>query len=53
MRSIAILGCKVYSQIIVAQVTLPNSVLNTVKILAVYMTKELDKSSHYALRTQT
>ena len=53
MRSIAILGCKVYSQIIVAHVTLPKAVLNTFKIFAVYMTKELDKSSHYALRTQT
>ena len=36
MRSIAILGCNVYSQITVAHVTLPKAVLNTVKIFAVY-----------------
>ena len=53
MRSIVILCCKIYSQIIVAHVTLPKGELNTFKIFAVYMTKELDKSSHYALRTQT
>ena len=33
MRSIAILGCNMYSQITVAHVTLPKAVLNTVKIL--------------------
>ena len=36
MRSIAILGCNIYSQITVAHVTLPKAVLNTVKIFAVY-----------------
>ena len=36
MRSIAILGCNMYSQITVAHVTLPKAVLNTVKIFAVY-----------------
>ena len=35
MRSIAILGCNVYSQITVAHVTLPKAVLNTVKIFVV------------------
>ena len=37
MRSIAILGCNIYSQITVAHVTLPKAVLNTVKIFAVCM----------------
>ena len=36
LRSIAILGCNVYSQITVAHVTLPKAVLNTVKVFAVY-----------------
>ena len=35
MRSIAILGCNIYSQITVAHVTLPKAVLNTVKTFAV------------------
>ena len=44
MRSIAILGCNIYSQITEADVTLPKTVLNTVKIFAVilpslYLTK--------------
>ena len=36
VRSIANLGCNMYSQITVAHVTLPKAVLNTVKIFAVY-----------------
>ena len=36
MRSIAILGCNIYSQITVAHLSLPRAVLNTVKIFAVY-----------------
>ena len=36
LRSIAILGCNVCSQITVAHVTLPKAVLSTVKILAVH-----------------
>ena len=35
LRSIAILGCNIYSQIVVAHVTLPKAVLSTVKIFAV------------------
>ena len=35
LRSIAILGCNIYSQITVAHVTLPKAVLSTVKIFAV------------------
>ena len=35
MRSIATLGCYIYSQITVAHVTLPKAVLNAVKIFAV------------------
>ena len=37
MRSIAILGCNIYSQITVAHVTLPKAVLNTVAIFAVWL----------------
>ena len=37
MRSIANLGCNMYSQITVAHVTLPKAVLNTVEIIAVYI----------------
>ena len=37
MRSIAILGCNLYSQITVAHLTLPKAVRNTVKIFAVYL----------------
>ena len=37
MRSIAILGCNIYSQIAVAHVTLPKAVLSTVKVFAVQM----------------
>ena len=37
LRSIAILGCNIYSQITVAHVTLPKAVLNTVKIFAVWV----------------
>ena len=40
MRSIAILGCNVYSKITVAHVTLPKAVLNTVKIFAVWCVSE-------------
>ena len=36
LRSIATLGCNIYSQITVANVTLPKAVLNTVKVFAVY-----------------
>ena len=36
MRSIAISGCNIYSQITVAHITLPKAVLNTVEIFAVY-----------------
>ena len=35
-RSIAILGCNIYSQITVAHVTLPKAVLSTVEIFVVY-----------------
>ena len=35
MRSIAILGYDIYSQITVVQVTLPKAVLSTVKIFVV------------------
>ena len=35
LRSIAILGCNIYSQIAVGHVTLPKAVLSTVKIFAV------------------
>ena len=35
MRSIANLGCNMYSKITVAHITLPKAVLNTVKIFAV------------------
>ena len=35
MRSIAISGCNIYSQITVAHVTLPKAVMNTVKVFAV------------------
>ena len=37
MRSIANLGCNMYSQITVARVTLPKAVLNTVKTFAVHL----------------
>ena len=37
LRSIAILGRNIYSQITVAHVTLPKAVQNTVKIFAVYI----------------
>ena len=37
LRSIAILGCNICSQITVAHVTLPKAVLSTVKIFAVYL----------------
>ena len=37
LRSIAILGCNIYSQITVAHVTLPKAVQSTVKIFAVPM----------------
>ena len=37
VRSIAILGCNIYSHITVAHVTLPKAVLSTVKIFAVYL----------------
>ena len=37
LRSIAILGCNIYSKITVAHITLPKAVLNTVKIFAVPM----------------
>ena len=40
IRSIAILGCNIYSQITVAHVTLPKAVLNTVKIFAVWSSQE-------------
>ena len=36
LKSIAILGCDICSQITVAHVTLPKAVLSTVKIFAVY-----------------
>ena len=36
LRSIAILGCNICSQITVEHVTLPKAVLSTVKIFAVY-----------------
>ena len=39
MRSIAILGCSIYSQITVAHVTLQKAVLSTVKIFAVHVMK--------------
>ena len=35
LRSIAILGCDIYSQITVAHVTLPKGVLSAIKIFAV------------------
>ena len=41
MRSIAISGNNIYSQITVAHVTLPKAVLNTFKIFAVYILKLL------------
>ena len=37
LKSIAILGCNIYSEITVAHVTLPKAVLSTVKIFAVYL----------------
>ena len=37
MRSIAILGCNIYSQITVAHVIVPKVVLSTVKIFTVYL----------------
>ena len=43
MRSIAILGCDIYSQITVAHVTLPKVVLNTVKIFAVWISSMDEK----------
>ena len=49
MRSIAILGCNIYSQITVAHVTLPKAVLNTVKIFAVYK-EQLRNCPKVALR---
>ena len=36
LRSIAILGCNICSQITMAHVTLPKAVQNTVEIIAVY-----------------
>ena len=36
MNSIANLDCNMYCQITLAQVTLPNTVMNTVKIFAMY-----------------
>ena len=44
MRSIAISGCHIYSQITVAHVTLPKAVLNKVKIFAVYAEGDLNKT---------
>ena len=44
MRSIAFLGCNIYSQITVAHVTLPKAVLNTVEIFAVYCFKKDSKN---------
>ena len=40
LRSIAILGCNICSQITVAHVTLPKALLSTVKIFAVYRLEE-------------
>ena len=45
MRSIANLGCYMDSQIIVAHITLPKAVLNTVKIFAVYKYQTLFRKS--------
>ena len=45
LRSIAILGCNIYSQITMAHVTLPKAVLITVKIFAVYNSPEFLKVS--------
>ena len=39
LRSIAILGCNVFSQITVAHVTLPKAVLSTVKTFGVWQRK--------------
>ena len=36
MRSVAILGCNIYSQITLAQVTLLKAVLNTDKVLTLF-----------------
>ena len=41
LRSIAILGCIICSQIKVAHVTLPKAVLSTIKIFAVYFLVEV------------
>ena len=38
LRSIAVLGGNMHSQITVGNVTLPKAVLSTVKIFAVYLT---------------
>ena len=43
LRSIAILGCNICSQITVAHVTLPKTVLSTVKIFAVQLNIKLCK----------
>ena len=37
LRSVAILGCNIYSQITVAHVTLPKAVMSAVKIFAVWV----------------
>ena len=36
LRSIAILGCNIYSQITVAHVTLPKTALSTFEVFTVY-----------------
>ena len=36
-KSIAILGCNIYSKITVAHVILPKAVLSTVKVFALYL----------------
>ena len=51
LRSIAILGCDVYSQITVAHVTLPKAVLSTVEIFAVYAGQLKNLSISYSLVT--
>ena len=51
MRSIAISGCDVYSQIAVAHVTLPKAVLSTVEIFAVWSLTETYKNPIKSLKT--
>ena len=53
LRSIATLGCNIYSQMTVAHVTLPKAVLSKVKIFAVYQRRDRQSLNIYIYLTKT